>query len=121
MAGSSKEFKDIDEYIAVFPEPVQETLAELRRVIRESAPGAEETISYRMPTFRLGGNLVHFAAYKRHIGFYPTPSAIDAFRDELSHYHVSKGAVRFPLDEPLPFDLVRRIVEFRVKEATGTQ
>ena len=106
----------IDEYIDGFPPEVSEILQRIRTTIRESAPGAEETISYQIPTFKLNGNLVHFAAYKKHIGFYPTPSGINAFRDELSGYHCSKGAIQFPLDQPIPYDLVRRIVEFRVRE-----
>lgn len=106
----------IDEYIALFPSNVQSKLNEMRSVIREAAPQAGEKISYRMPTFTFYGNLVHFAAYQNHIGFYPTPSAIEAFRDELSVYEKSKGAVRFPLDKPIPIDLVRRMVLFRVAE-----
>ncbi|WP_370575321.1 iron chaperone [Methanomethylovorans sp.] len=88
----------------------------LRKIIRESAPEAEEAISYGMPTFKLNGNLVHFAAYKNHIGFYPTPSGIIAFKGELSSYKQAKGSVQFPIDEPIPFDIVKQIVEFRVKE-----
>ena len=95
---------------------MQDVLEELRRTIRSAAPEAEETISYGIPTFALNGNLVHFAAFKRHIGFYPTPSAIDAFQSELSPYEVAKGTIRFPLDRPIPFDLVTKIVEYRVKE-----
>ena len=111
----------IDEYIAASPEIVRDILRKLRQTIKESAPEAEEAIRYRMPTFRLRGNLVHFAAHKRHIGFYPTPSAIEAFEEELSPYKVSKGAIRFPIDEPIPYDLVRRIVEYRVKENLGKE
>jgi uncharacterized protein YdhG (YjbR/CyaY superfamily) len=107
---------NIDEYIAIFPKNVRDILEELRKVIRESAPEAEETISYGMPTFKLNGNLVHFAAYKNHIGFYPTPSAIVAFKKELSSYKQAKGSVQFPINEPIPFDIVKKIVEFRVKE-----
>jgi uncharacterized protein YdhG (YjbR/CyaY superfamily) len=108
--------QSIDEYIAGFPPDVQESLQQIRATIREAAPDAEEAIKYRMPTFILKGNLVHFAAYKRHIGFYPTPTGIEAFQDELSVYQSSKGAVQFPLDQPIPFDLVSRMVKFRVKE-----
>jgi uncharacterized protein YdhG (YjbR/CyaY superfamily) len=108
--------KTIDEYVAGFPRDVQEILENIRRTIREAAPDAEETIKYQMPTFTLKGNLVHFAAFKAHIGFYPVPSGIEAFRSELSVYEGGKGSVRFPLDKPIPFDLIRRIVEFRVKE-----
>ena len=111
-----KVFKTIDEYISTFPKDIQSILRELRQVIRESAPGAEVAISYQMPTFRLNGNLVHFAAFKNHVGFYPTPSAIEAFKEKLSTYKTSKGAVQFPLTEPIPFDLVKEIVRYRVKE-----
>lgn len=106
----------IDEYIAGSPANVRTTLEVLRRVIREAAPGAEEAISYGMPTFKLNGNLVHFAVQKHHIGFYPAPSGIEAFQDELAAYKTSKGAIQFPLEEPVPYDLVRKIVEFRVRE-----
>jgi uncharacterized protein YdhG (YjbR/CyaY superfamily) len=109
-------FSSIDTYIATFPKDVQVTLNALRAAIRATAPDAEETISYQMPTFRLKGNLVHFAAHNNHIGFYPTPSGIAAFRDELSAYKGAKGSVQFPLDQPLPLDLVQRIVRFRVEE-----
>ncbi|MGZ5502583.1 MAG: iron chaperone [Halobacteriota archaeon] len=114
--GSRRQFKNIDDYIATFPKNVQHTLRELRSVIKESAPEAEETISYGMPTFKLNGNLVHFAAYEKHIGFYPTPSAILAFKEKLSIYKQSKGAVQFPIDGPIPLDIVREIVRFRIKE-----
>ena len=108
--------KNIDAYIANFPKDVQEILSELRATIRDAAPEAEETISYQMPTFRLKGNLVHFAAYKNHIGFYPTPSGIENFKKELSLYKGAKGSVKFPIDKPLPFDLISKIVKFRVAE-----
>jgi uncharacterized protein YdhG (YjbR/CyaY superfamily) len=107
--------KNIDEYIAGFPEDVRELLQKLRMTIREAAPDAEETIKYRMPTFTLNGNLVHFAAFKKHIGFYPAPRGIEEFKDELSAYKGAKGSVQFPLGEPVPFDLISRIVKFRVK------
>jgi uncharacterized protein YdhG (YjbR/CyaY superfamily) len=113
---SKKGFKTIDEYITTFPKNVQSILQELRQVIRDCAPEAEEAISYQIPTFKLNGNLVHFAAFKNHIGFYPTSSGITRFKRELAHYEVSKGTVRFPIDEPIPFDLVRKIVKYRVKE-----
>jgi uncharacterized protein YdhG (YjbR/CyaY superfamily) len=116
MATSKKVFKTIDEYIATFPKNVQRILEELRQAIRDSAPEAEEAISYQMPTFKLNGNLVYFAAFKNHIGFYPTSSGIEAFKEELSDYEVSKGTVRFPMDKPIPFDLVRKMVSYRVKE-----
>lgn len=106
----------IDEYIAGFPEAVQRLLEQMRRAIREAAPQAREAIKYRMPTFVFHGNLVHFAAFKQHIGFYPTPSGIEAFEQELSAYERSKGTIRFPLDKPIPYDLVRKIVELRVRE-----
>ncbi|WMW25068.1 DUF1801 domain-containing protein [Methanolobus sediminis] len=113
---SKTEFHNIDEYIALFPKDVRDKLEELRIVILEAAPEAEEVISYKMPTFRLNGILVHFAAYKNHIGFYPTPSGITAFEEELSGYKHSKGSIQFPLDKPIPFDIVKKIVVFRVRE-----
>ena len=106
----------IDEYISKFPENVQEILQNIRKTISKSAPEAEEAISYQIPTFKLNGNLVHFAAYKNHIGFYPTPSGIEAFKNELTSYKVSKGTIQFPLNKPIPFDLLQKIVKFRVKE-----
>ena len=108
--------KNIDEYIAAFQPEVQAILQKLRRLIRESAPGAQEAISYGMPTFKLKGNLVHFAAHKEHIGFYPTPSAIEAFQKDLAGYEQSKGAIRFPLDQPIPYPLIEKMVKFRVNE-----
>lgn len=113
---SRKKFQTIDEYITEFPEDIQEILEKMRKVIHDAAPEAEEAISYGMPTFKLHGNLVHFAAYKNHIGFYPTPSGIEAFKEEISEYKSSKGAVQFPLNEPIPYDLVKKMVIFRVKE-----
>jgi uncharacterized protein YdhG (YjbR/CyaY superfamily) len=110
---------NIDEYIRGFDSPVREKLEIMRRIISESAPDAVEAISYRMPTFRLYGNLVHFAAFKSHIGFYPAPTGIEAFGSELSQYGNAKGSVRFPHDRPLPEDLIRRIVRFRVEENTA--
>ena len=109
-------FSTIDEYIAQFPQDMQRTLQELRATIRAAAPDASEKISYQMPTFFLNGNLVHFAVQQKHIGFYPAPSGIEAFQGELVAYKGSKGAVQFPINAPLPLDLVRRIVEFRVAE-----
>jgi uncharacterized protein YdhG (YjbR/CyaY superfamily) len=108
--------KTIDEYIAGFPGDVQEILQQIRQTIRKAAPDAQEKISYKMPTFTLKGNLVYFAAFKNHIGFYPIPSGIEEFKEELSAYEQGKGSVRFPLDKPIPFDLISRIVKFRVKE-----
>lgn len=109
-------FESIDEYISQFPPEVQEKLKTLRAVIKEAAPNAEEKISYQMPTFFLQGNLVHFAAYKNHIGFYPTPSGMDAFKSELSKYKGAKGSVQFPIDQPLPYELISEMVKFRVAE-----
>jgi len=106
----------IDEYIAGFPKDIQEILERLRVTIRKAAPEAEETINYAIPTFTLNGNLVHFAAAKNHIGFYPAPSGIKAFEKELSVYEGAKGSIKFPLDKPLPLSLVSKIVKFRVKE-----
>ena len=112
---------DIDEYIAQFPRAVQRSLQQVRSAIRRAAPEAEETIKYRIPTFVLSGNLVHFAAFKNHIGFYPTPSAIDKFKSELSRYESAKGSVQFPLDEPMPLALITKIVRFRVGEARANR
>jgi uncharacterized protein YdhG (YjbR/CyaY superfamily) len=108
--------KSIDEYIAGFPPDVQELLQTIRRTIREAAPEAEEAVKYGIPTFTLKGNLVHFGGYKEHIGFYPAPSGIEEFKDELAIYGSGRGTVRFPLDKPIPFELIGRIVKFRVKE-----
>jgi uncharacterized protein YdhG (YjbR/CyaY superfamily) len=111
------QYGTIDEYIKTFPENVQVILEKMRQTIRDAAPGAVEAISYQMPTFKLNGrNLVHFAAFKGHIGFYPIPSGIEAFKEELSPYKQGKGSVQFPLDKPIPYDLVERIVKYRVKE-----
>lgn len=106
----------VDEYIAGFPPDVQVTLQKLRATIRKAAPDAQETIKYRMPTYVVNGNLVHFAAFHDHIGFYPAPTGIEQFRKELSRYATGKGTLQFPLDEPIPLGLVRRVVLFRVKE-----
>jgi uncharacterized protein YdhG (YjbR/CyaY superfamily) len=108
--------RNIDEYISGFPENIQRILEKLRAAIRDAAPEAEETISYRMPAFKMNGILVYFAAHKNHIGFYPTASPIPVFRDELSAYKQTKGAIQFPMDQPIPLELVKKIVEFRVKE-----
>ena len=116
MKTDSKVSNTIDEYITGFPEDIQEKLEALRATIRKAAPNAEETISYGMPTFFLKGNLVHFAAFKNHIGFYPAPSGIEAFNEELSLYKTSKGAAQFPIDKPLPLGLVSKIVKYRVKQ-----
>jgi uncharacterized protein YdhG (YjbR/CyaY superfamily) len=108
--------KNIDEYIAGFPEEIQEILEKMRITIKKAAPKAEEKISYQMPAFTLNGNLVYFAACKNHTGFYPTPSAILEFKKELSACECSKGAVQFPINKPLPLALISKIVKFRVKE-----
>ena len=108
--------RNVDEYIAGFPDEVQVKLEMLRATIKAAAPEAEEKISYQMPTFALKGNLVHFAAYEHHIGFYPASSGIEQFKAELSIYKGGKGSVQFPLDQPIPYDLIRKIVSFRVKE-----
>lgn len=109
----------IDTYISAFPAEVQTALQKVRAIIREAAPGAEEAIKYQIPTFVLKGNLVHFAAFENHLGFYPTPSAITAFHKELASYKSAKGSVQFPFNQPIPFDLIRRMVEFRVKEVAA--
>jgi uncharacterized protein YdhG (YjbR/CyaY superfamily) len=106
----------IDGYIAGFPPEVQTILQKIRLTIRKAAPDAEEAIKYQMPTFTLHGNLVHFAAFKNHIGFYPVPSGIEKFKKELATYQQGKGSVQFPLDQPIPYGLISKIVKFRVKE-----
>jgi len=116
MESNQAGFSSMDEYIATFPEGIQKILEELRTTIKAAAPQAEEKISYQMPTFFLKGNLVHFAAHKNHIGFYPTPSGIQAFERELSIFESAKGSVQFPLDRPMPLELISRIVKFRVAE-----
>lgn len=116
MTANKTASKTIDEHIANFPRDVQEILEKVRATIRKAAPDAEETINYGIPTFTLEGNLVHFAGFKNHIGFYPTPSGIEKFKKELSVYKGAKGSVKFPLDEPIPYALIGKIVKFRVKE-----
>ena len=116
MAVPRRQFKTMDDYINTFPEDVRAILNELRQTIRDVAPEAEETINYQIPTFTLNGNLVHFAAFPNHIGFYPTPSGMEAFKQELSVYKGAKGSIQSPIDEPLPLPLIRRIVKYRVKE-----
>ena len=108
--------KEVEAYIASFPPDIQEILEKVRATIKQAAPGAEETIAYGIPTFTLKGNLVHYAALKNHIGFYPTPSGIEKFKNELSAYAGAKGSVQFPLDKPMPYELISRIVAFRVAE-----
>lgn len=109
----------IDDYMTEFPPETREVLEELRALIKTAAPEATETMSYAIPTFDLNGHLVHFAGYERHIGFYPAPSGIAAFKEELKPYKTAKGSVQFPLDQPLPMDLIRRMVEYRVEENAG--
>jgi uncharacterized protein YdhG (YjbR/CyaY superfamily) len=116
MDGNQTIPKTIDEYIAGFPLDVQDILQKIRATIRQAAPEAQEKISYQMPTFALNGNLVHFAAFKNHIGFYPIPSGIEAFKEDLSPYKQGKGSVQFPLDQPIPYDLIARITAFRARE-----
>lgn len=110
------EFHTIDEYIRQYDPEMQKILTDLRNAVRDAAPEAREKISYRMPAFEYFGNLVYFAVFRNHIGFYPTPSGTDAFSRELSEYKTSKGAIQFPLGKPLPLDLIRRIVKFRAEE-----
>ncbi len=112
----SVKYNDIDTYIASFPPEIRKELEKIRIVIKKSAPEATEAISYGMPTFKLKGNLVHFAAFKNHIGFFPTPKPIEVFSKELAEYVTSKGTIRFPLDKPIPYDLIEAIVKFRVEE-----
>lgn len=116
MDAESTAPQTIDEYIAGFPPDVQVLLEQIRATIRQVAPDAQEAIKYQIPTFVLHGNLVSFAGYKNHIGFYPVPTGMEAFKDELAPYVAGKGTARFPLDQPIPFDLIGRIVQFRVQE-----
>ncbi|MBA9084949.1 uncharacterized protein YdhG (YjbR/CyaY superfamily) [Fontibacillus solani] len=118
MEDNKAAFSSIDEYISNFPTEVQDKLQAIRQVIREEAPEANEKISYQMPTFALHGNLVHFAAFKNHIGFYPGASGISAFQDELSIYKNAKGSVQFPIQSSPPYELISQIVKFRVAENT---
>jgi uncharacterized protein YdhG (YjbR/CyaY superfamily) len=111
-----KQYKNIDEYITGFPEDVQYILQNLRHAIREAAPEAKETISYGMPAFRQHDILVYFGGFKRHISLFPTSSVVSAFQKELTLYETSKGTIQFPLDKPIPYDLVKKIVKFRVRE-----
>ncbi|MHC1683098.1 MAG: iron chaperone [Clostridiaceae bacterium] len=116
MEENKKTSNTIDEYIDQFSPEVQEILKTIREIVKEVAPEAKEKISYGMPTFTLNGNLVHFAAFKNHIGFYPTPTGIDEFKEELSQYKGAKGSVQFPLNKPIPYELIKKIVKFRVEE-----
>ncbi len=122
MAADRQHFESIDEYINTFPEDVRKILISIRQTIKETAPEAKEAIKYQMPTFTLyGSNLVHFAAFKHHIGFYPTPTGIEEFKKDLSRYKGAKGSVQFPLEQPMPLPLIRRIVKYRVKETMERQ
>lgn len=116
MNSNPVSYTTIDEYIATFPEDIQAKLKQIRAVIKATAPEATEKISYQVPTFYLHGNLVHFAAFKQHISFFPSSSGVRVFEAELSPYETSKGTIKFPLDKPMPLDLIRRITEFRVME-----
>ncbi|SHJ09480.1 Uncharacterized conserved protein YdhG, YjbR/CyaY-like superfamily, DUF1801 family [Parasporobacterium paucivorans DSM 15970] len=111
-----REVHTVDEYISGFPKEVQEILQNIRQVIKETVPGAEEKISYRMPAYYYKGVLVYFAAYEKHIGFYPIPSGVLAFRDKLAGYKKAKGSVQFPINKPIPYELIREIVRFRAEE-----
>jgi uncharacterized protein YdhG (YjbR/CyaY superfamily) len=111
-----KKVSTIDEYIADYPKNIQDILQKIRKVIHQAVPEAEEAIAYGIPTFKLQGNLVHFGAYPNHIGFYPAPSGISAFKNELAPYQRGKGTLQFPLDQPIPFDLITKITKFRAAE-----
>jgi len=111
-----KNYKDIDEYIADYPKDVQKILAKVRATIRKAAPQAQEAISYQIPAFKQNGNLIHFGAYKTHIGLYPAPRGVEKFKKDLERYGSGKATLKFPLDEPVPYDLITKIVEFRVKQ-----
>jgi len=116
MQAIPTKFKTADEYLSAFPAATRRILQEVRQTIKKAAPQAEEVISYNMPAFKLHGVLVYYAGYQKHIGFYPTPSAIKAFQKELAQYESSKGAVQFPIDEAMPVELITKIVQFRVRE-----
>jgi uncharacterized protein YdhG (YjbR/CyaY superfamily) len=116
MDATKTKFKTVDQYLSVFPENIKSKLQELRSTIKKTAPQAEELISYNMPAFKLHGMLVYYAAYKEHIGFYPTPSPIEAFKKELAGYEVAKGSIKFPIDKPVPLKLVIKIVKYKMKE-----
>ncbi len=113
---TATKFTTVDEYFSAFPESTQHILDVVRKTIKKAAPDAKEVISYNMPAFKLNGVLVYYAAHNEHIGFYPTASPIVAFKDDLATYKSSKGAVQFPIDKPMPLDLIARIVQFRVRE-----
>lgn len=111
-----KTYTNIDEYISSFPKEVQSILQKVRTTIQQAAPDAVEAIAYGIPTFKLNGNLVHFGGYKAHIGFYPAPRGIEAFKKELAPYEGGKGTIKFPLSEPIPYDLITKVVKFRVQD-----
>ncbi len=111
-----QQYATIDEYMAQFPQSTQEILVKIRQIVQEAAPEAREKIAYGIPTLTLNGPLVHFAAYEKHVGFYPGPNGIGAFQTELAPYETSKGTIRFPLDKPIPYDLIRKITLFRVQQ-----
>jgi uncharacterized protein YdhG (YjbR/CyaY superfamily) len=115
LISTKNKFETIDEYIKIFPKDVRNLLKSVRQTIKKAAPKAEETINYQIPTFKLNGNLVHFAAFKNHIGFYPGSKAIEIFSKDLKEYKTSKGAIQFPIDRRIPTSLIRKIVEHRVK------
>src|SRR5690242_6107714 len=119
MKTTGIKFKTVDEYLSAFPASTKKVLQQVRKTIKHAAPDAEELISYNMPAFKLNGVLVFFAGYDNHVGFYPTPSGIEAFKKELSQYTWAKGSVQFPLNEPMPYDLITEIVKYRVKENAG--
>lgn len=116
MRSSKQKYQTMDDYIESFPKDIQKILEAVRKTIKESAPEAEEAISYQIPTFKLNGNLVHFAAFKNHIGVYPGSEAIKVFKKEFGFYKSSKGAVQFPIDKPMPLALIKKVVKYRVKE-----
>lgn len=119
MTAQMKKVRTVDEYIDLHPERVQEVLRRMRNIVHDNAPGVEEAMAYGIPTFRLKGDLVHFGAYEKHVSLYPTPSVIDAFKDRLAGYKLGRGTVQFPLDRPIPYDLIAEIVRFRVKQSTS--
>lgn len=116
MKTMRKTYESIDEYIASYPPPIQRTLRQVRLTIRKVAPDAQEVMKYGIPTFVYHENLVHFGGFQKHLGFYPTPDGISEFADELASYESAKGSVQFPYDRPIPFDLITKIVRFRVKQ-----
>jgi len=120
MDKDKAKYQTVDEYIKAFPKDVQSVLKKMRQTIKEAAPGAIETISYQIPTFKLNGKgLVYFAAFQSHIGFYPIHAGVEGFEKELSQYKQGKGSVQFPLDRPIPYDLVKKITRYRVEETAG--